>query len=109
MSVKALARAWDHSTHKGSDLLVLVAIAENSNDDTDSTYLSIEFICWKSRLSRRSVQRSIQELERSGELLIQRNRGRNGTNVYRINTTPGNYVARPSIKNARFDASGVSQ
>lgn len=100
MSVKTLALAWDNSIHKGSELLVLVAIAENSNDDTDSTYLSIEFIAWKTRLSRRSVQRIISTLEKSGELLIQRNRGRNGTNVYRITTTPGNYGLRPNTRNA---------
>lgn len=104
MSVEALSRAWDHSIHKGSELLVLVAIAENSNDDTDSTYLSIEFICWKTRLSRRSVQRIVRTLEASGELLIMRNRGRNGTNVYRINTKPGNYALRPNTRNVSFDA-----
>jgi hypothetical protein len=104
MSVEALSRAWDNSIHKGSELLVLVAIAENSNDDTDSTYLSIEFISWKTRLSRRSVQRIIRVLEESGELLIQRNRGRNGTNVYRINTKPGNYALRPNTRNVSFDA-----
>ncbi len=90
--------------HKGSELLVLVAISENSNDDTDSTYLSIEFIAWKTRLSRRSVQRILRTLEVSGELLIQRNRGRNGTNVYRITTTPGNYALRPNTRNAKFGA-----
>ncbi len=104
MSVKTLADAWDNSVHKGSELLVLVAIAENSNDDTDSTYLSIEFIAWKTRLSRRSVQRIISTLEKSGELLIQRNRGRNGTNVYRINTKAGNYGIRPNTRNAMVGA-----
>lgn len=62
---------WADSPSEGSDRLVLLAIADEAND---------QGYCWpglprlgrKARVSRRTVIRSIQALEAAGELLIGR-------------------------------------
>lgn len=77
--------AWKGSRHKGTDLLLLLAIADNANDDGTLERWSpgIERLATKTRLDRSSVMRRLKVLEGSGELQIERRKGR--PNLYTVN------------------------
>lgn len=74
MSVKRMSSVWDSSIHKGSSLLLLLAIADNAND-YGHAWPGIEVLSKKTRLSERQVMRIIQVLEDSGELFVFRREG----------------------------------
>jgi hypothetical protein len=58
---------FEHSRASGSNLLVLMAIADNA-DDEGAAYPKQETIARKARMSVRTVQRCIQDLRDLGEL-----------------------------------------
>jgi len=84
MSIKVMAHVWEHATVAGSYLLTLLAIADWTRDDGTNAYPTIAMLAVKTRLSTRSIQRIIQELEQAGEITIQRSTGRGHANVYSI-------------------------
>lgn len=84
MSVNAMAQVWTSSKHKGSDLLVLLAIADHAKDDGTGAWPSIDGLARKTRLSERNVHYSIKRLEASGELVVEKNAGPKGTNLYHV-------------------------
>lgn len=77
MSVKVMTRVWDTSEQAGSDLLLLLALADRADDDG---------ICWpgianlaqKTRSSERQTKRNISKLEDRGELYISYQSGKAG-------------------------------
>jgi len=80
-----MSRVWEHSRHKGSELLLLLAIADFADDD-GRAYPSIARLATKTRLSKRNVQLVLRRLEESGELAIEQGAGPNGVNVYTVCT-----------------------
>jgi hypothetical protein len=85
MSVKVMGLVWERSRASGSDLLVLLAIADNAHDDGAGAWPSIDTLAFKTRLSRRNVQYVLKHLEALGELSVERGRGRKHVNSYAIN------------------------
>ena len=86
MSIALMSLVWERSDHKGSELLTLLAIADNANDETEEAFPSIALLSRKTRLAPRSIQYVLTKLYDSGELTLVR-RGRWGqASVYRINT-----------------------
>jgi DNA-binding transcriptional regulator YhcF (GntR family) len=81
MSVKVMSRVWDESAHTGSALLMLLAIADHANDD-GVCWPSVETLAAKARVQARQAQNLIAQLEQSGELAVQRGRGRKNTSIY---------------------------
>ncbi len=79
---------WEHAKAKGSNLLVLLALADCAHDDGTNAYPSIESLVKKTRLSTRSVQGILRELEAAGEIRRDPCAGPRGVNVYTI-TLPG--------------------
>lgn len=84
MSIKIQAWVWENAADvKGTDLLMLLAIADHAND---------EGICWpsvgtlaaKCRVSERQAQYIISRLEAADILEIERGVGRNHTSLYTI-------------------------
>jgi len=73
MSVAIMARVWAESQRKGNELLLLLAIADNANDD-GYCWPGIEYLADKTRVNRRSVIRLMKGLETSGELFVSHNR-----------------------------------
>lgn len=71
MSLAAMNAVWEHSRANANNLAVLLAIADNA-DDEGRAYPKQETIAKKTRVSVRTVQRCIQELRDMGELLIDR-------------------------------------
>jgi len=67
MSVKAMTWVWEHSQHKGSALLVLLAIADMANDDGDC-WPGVGRLAQKCRMKERNLQLILRALETSGEL-----------------------------------------
>jgi hypothetical protein len=71
MSIKLMSRVWDDTRFKGTELLVLLCLADHAND---------EGLCWPSyttlakraRCSRRHVIRCALTLEAEGYLWIER-------------------------------------
>jgi hypothetical protein len=56
MSISIMTLVWSESQHKGSELLLLLAIADNANDQ-GIAYPSLRTLAKKTRMSRRNVIR----------------------------------------------------
>lgn len=83
MSVKISDRVWDNSQHDGTELTIMLALADHSNDDGVS-WPGIARLAQKSRRSERYVRRVIRQLEQGGELVVAERAGRSNTNMYFI-------------------------
>jgi DNA-binding Lrp family transcriptional regulator len=68
-----MSRVWELSEQKGTYLLLLLALADNA-DDEGYCWPSIKYLKKKIRMSMRSVINALQRLEKSGEVLINHNR-----------------------------------
>ena len=75
MSIRVMSQVWDDGPLAYIDRYVLLAIADNANDD-GYAYPSIEKLAEKTQMSRRTVMRSLQSLEEDG-WIISRKRSRN--------------------------------
>jgi hypothetical protein len=84
MSIRVTTTVWEHSRQTGSALLVMLAIADQANED-GICWPSIGSLARKARLSPRDTQYVIGRLVRCGELEVTINRGRGHTNHYTIN------------------------
>lgn len=102
MSVAVMSQVWSHSRHKGSELLLLIAIADFA-DDSGRAFPSITRLAQKVRLSPRAVRMLIRRLEASGELTVERGCGRGRSSVYRIRV--GNGEAYFPVSDANGDES----
>lgn len=87
MSVRTMARVWDGSKHSGSELLMLLAIADFADDD-GRAYPSISRLARKCRVTSRYAIVLLDALSQGGELEIKKNAGPVGqggrTNLYRV-------------------------
>ena len=86
MSIKVSMAVWAHSKHSGTHLLVMLALADQSNDD-GVCWPAKESIARRCRVSRVRADGIIKELKESGELIVHyRRKGKvNLSNVYQIN------------------------
>lgn len=75
MSIKRMSTVWKKSQHKGSDLLLLLALADNA-DDEGYCWPGVEYLAEKIRMTPRSVVNITARLEDSGELYVDHNRRR---------------------------------
>ena len=82
MSFGASAVAWHHSKAKGTDLLVLMAIANYISDE--GAWPKIETIAKDARTSVRQAHRSIVSLRELGEITWQKKAGV-GRGIYKSN------------------------
>lgn len=87
MAIKCMTDVWEHSTHKGSALLIMLAIADMCNDDR-WCYPSIPTLAKMARMTERNAQLTIRKCEESGELKVHPNLGietaKGWTNRYEI-------------------------
>lgn len=84
MSVTVQTWVWQNSDSNGNDRIVLLAIADEADDDGGNAYPSMERLATKCRVNRATVMRSVRRLEEQGELLVLRpdEYGRGKFNVY---------------------------
>lgn len=83
MSVQTMAAVWKGSQHGGSALLMMLAIADFS-DDKGVAYPAVSTLADKTRMKPRNAHYLLNELQASGELVIKIAAGPRGTNLYRI-------------------------
>lgn len=83
MSVRTSDRVWKHSKHGGTELLMLLAIADFA-DDQGNAYPAVSTLAAKCRMKPRNATYILRALEASGELQICVNGGPKGANRYRI-------------------------
>lgn len=73
VSVKAIAKVWDRSRAKGSNLLVLLAIADYAHDDGRDAWPRYDTLAVKSRMTERAVRLILYRLQDDGEIIIEPN------------------------------------
>jgi len=66
--------------------VVLLALADYTNSN-GIAWPAVPILAKKARMSKRNVQRCLRALEKAGELEIRPNKGRRGSNIYRITLT----------------------
>ena len=89
MSIKLMSHVWDAAQVSGSELLVLLALADFANDEGGSIYPSMATIAKKARLSDKQARRVVHKLIDDGILSLVEQGGWQGTrnrpNEYCIN------------------------
>ena len=83
MSVRCIGAVLDASQHAGTELLMLVVLADYS-DDGGNSYPAVASLARKCRMSSRNANYILSSLQASGELRVLKNQGPAGTNRYRI-------------------------
>ena len=90
MSIEVATYVWRNSKHKGTDLLLLLAIADHSNGD-GQCWPSIARLAKMARVSESHAKNVIRKLKKSGELSVVVNAGgkfeSGQTNMYYVNTS----------------------
>lgn len=76
MSVQATAWVIQHSEHKGSNLLLLIMIANHAHADGTGAWPSVSTLAKECRMSERQIKRMLPELDASGELVVFWSKGR---------------------------------
>lgn len=70
MSTKLLDAVWNHSRVGGSELLVLLCIADNISEEDGGYIPPLEYIAYKSRLSIDEAKATLKSLWGKNELII---------------------------------------
>lgn len=83
MSIAVMAYVWEHSSHGGNELLLLLAIADYA-DQFGIAWPSVATLAKRGRMSDRQAQRIIARLEQAGELAISKAKGPKGTHRYQV-------------------------
>ena len=83
MSIAVMSEVWRRSQHSGSHLLMLLALADFS-DDHGSSYPAVSTLAAKCRMKPRNANIVLAALRESGELQVLMNAGPSGVNRYRI-------------------------
>lgn len=89
ISVQAISWVIEHSRHKGNSFVVLLMIANHARSDGTGAWPSIGTIAKESRISDRTVQRTIKRLSRyqngfETELCVHTGKGPHGCNMYSL-------------------------
>lgn len=84
MSIKVQSWVYQDSEARGNERLVLLAIADEANDDGTNAYPGIATIAHKARLNERTTMRCLDRLEEAGRLKVVRpeRKGRGYSNTY---------------------------
>ena len=110
MSIKAMSWVWQQPI-KGSTKLVLLALADNANDD-GKCWPGIETVVNKCGIARNTVIGSIRKLKKQGLIVSERRYtedGRRTSNLYKLSLSTES-VRTDSIrtKNVRTKKEGLS-
>lgn len=93
MAIAVMSAVWEESSLGGTELLLLLAIADYANQD-GAAYPSVTTLANKIRMSERNTHYLLKKIAESGELNIERNAGPRGCNLYRVKTLQGAKAAR---------------
>jgi hypothetical protein len=87
MSIRIMSAVWGCSLSGPTKRLVLLALADNANDEGEC-WPSIATISRKTGLCERATRKAIRDLEADGWLAVQLCAGRRGANKYMIRAAP---------------------
>lgn len=87
MSIKIMSAVWDGGPKGPTKRFVLVALADNANDDGEC-WPSIASISRKTGLCERVVRSTIRQLEAEGWMSTELSAGKKGCNKYRLTPAP---------------------
>lgn len=83
MSIEAYQAVWQNSKQTGGLKLTLMALAEFASPENNyHCWPSIATLAGMVRVTDRQIQTNIQQLEKSGEIMVNRNTGRGNANEY---------------------------
>lgn len=82
MAIGVMEWVWTHSKAKKGSRLVLLAIADCASADGSNAFPSMAELMRKTALSERGIQAAISDLEKIGELVVERTTGKG--NRYRV-------------------------
>lgn len=104
MSVKVMGRVWAQSSRKDGELLVMLALADFSND-LGECWPGLDTLAQKARLTKSQVCRVLKNLEETGEIRRARSRGgKSGRTHYFILSQDNSVIMRQSQYNSVLDA-----
>lgn len=69
MSIKIMNHVWEHADAKGTDLLMLLALADAANNE-GTCFPKIETLAKKVRCKKRNAQTILRKLEKNGDITI---------------------------------------
>ena len=81
MSIRLMTAIWDGGLLKGSDLLVLLALADAAND-SGYCYPSVSRLAARARIGERAVQKVLARLESEGHITRDSTGGKGRTSRY---------------------------
>lgn len=105
MSIRIMTDVWEHSEAKGTELLLLLAIADYANDE-GRAWPSLSTLGKKCRVGVRHVVRLMHQLEDRGEIKIMRRVGRRGNNHYVITCSATSAVQDTSTSAVQDNSPG---
>lgn len=105
MSTATSRRVWEESKQSGSALLILLSMADRSDDD-GYCWPGMEDIAQRARINKRHAQRLVSAIENDGELYAERSSGRGRTSQY-IVTTGQNQTQIANTLTRRFEMDAV--
>jgi DNA-binding MarR family transcriptional regulator len=93
-----MADVFEFSKSRGNDRLVLLAIADEANDDGKGGYPGFDLLAAKCRLPKTTVRRAVDRLEEAGELRVTRpeKKGRGHYTTYEVITAKERATLAPS-------------
>jgi hypothetical protein len=84
VSIEIMSQVWKQAQLAGTELLVLLAVADHARDD-GFCWPSIPYVAEKARLSKRQAQRVLHKLTEAGYLdMIEVGRGRGHKSGFRV-------------------------
>lgn len=84
MSIRVMTWVWEHSEASGTELLLLLAIADAADDAGRNAWPSVNTLARKTRLAPRTVQRLLAKLAEAGHLVITPSKGGRSSNSYNL-------------------------
>jgi hypothetical protein len=93
MASGAAEWVWANSRAANGSLIVLLAIADETDRNGGEVEMSITALAAKSRLGDRATRAAVKDLERLGELSVTPRQG--GISRYKLSTTPADIAGPP--------------
>jgi hypothetical protein len=82
-----MSLVWESETLDPYERLVMLSLADHSNDD-GICYPSMRRLCDRTGMKIRGVQNVVKRLTEAGYITVEMNKGRAGSNLYKVNPTP---------------------
>jgi hypothetical protein len=95
MSIGAMSHVWEYAPVKGSQLLVLLAIADSARDPDWVAWPSVRTLMNKTRMGERGIRYILRDLEAARCIATEIEGSRAGTNLYRILNMAGQSLPLP--------------